>query len=275
MTMRTNGFLIILLSAILLAGCAPDSGPTEVANTAANTEQPAGQTDEAKQFPAPETVKFMSAGDVEIVGTYYGQATPKSPAILFLHQWYSDRQSFDEFARLMQKEGFAALAIDGRGFGESIRTKDGAAVEVSSSAEAFSSMLKDVENAFDLLSKRENVDPGRIAVVGSSYGSSQAINFAAGNEKVKAVALLSPGLNYFDTMPTASAAARFAGRPLLLVSSEDDKDSEIAVNEMNKLAAGKGNCVLKIYPGKAHGTDLFKSGSGLTAELKEFLVKNT
>ena len=266
--------LLFLLPIAHLFGCAGTVEDSNGTNNAEPTANGAANAEPTRGMPEPQYVRIASAGDVEIVGTYYPPLNAGSPAILFLHQWYSDRSSFDRFAREMQREGFAALAIDGRGFGESNKTKDEKTVEVLSSAEAFKSMLADVDSAFGFLSRLQDVDPKRIAIVGASYGSSQAIVYAADHDNVKAAALLSPGLNYFNTMPTGPAAARYVGRPLMLVTSEGDKDSALAVREMMRLGGEKGNTTSRIYSGKAHGTDIFDSEPGLTEDLKEFLREN-
>ena len=85
-------------------------------NTSANNAKKATQTN--AEISAPQNIKFESADEVEIVGTFYESPKANSPAVLLLHQFGSNRQSFDEFAKRLQKEGFGVLAIDGRGFGE-------------------------------------------------------------------------------------------------------------------------------------------------------------
>jgi len=125
----------------------------------------------------------------------------------------------------MQAKGFNVLAIDGRGFGESVKTTDGKSISPSRTDEAVKAMLGDVGAAFDFLSKQKNVDPNKIGVVGASYGSSLALIYAADNPKVAAVALLSPGLNYFGNMPTEPAVKKYGNRPLYLIAAEDDPES--------------------------------------------------
>jgi dienelactone hydrolase len=135
-------------------------------------------------------------------------------------------------------------------------------------------MLKDVDNAVRYISKQKGVDASRIAIVGSSYGSSQAIMYASDHNAVKAVALLSPGLNYFSTMATGPAAEKYGTRPLFAIASEEDKESVEAVNAFKKLKGDAPRNYFKIYPGKAHGTDIFKADAKLEPALLVFLKKN-
>src|SRR5207249_1163508 len=112
-------------------------------------------------------------------------------------------------AKRMQARGFAVLSIDGRGFGESTKRVDRSTVSAGRTDADVKAMLGDVGAACEFLSKQQNVDAGRVGIVGASYGSSLAIIYAADHQNVAAVALLSPGLNYFGNMETEPPANRF------------------------------------------------------------------
>ena len=172
----------------------------------------------------------------------------------------------------MQAKGFNVLAIDGRGFGESVKTADGRAVTAERTDAAIKGMLGDVGAAFDFLAKQNNVDPAKIGIVGASYGSSLALIYAADNPKVAAVALLSPGLNYFGNMPTEPALTKYGKRPLLLVAAEDDKESADAVNKL-KTADPSETHEATVYDKGGHGTGLFNANVGFEAVLEQFLEK--
>ncbi len=243
----------------------PDKSNSNIPSNSAN------QSNSQTKIPEPQTIKFESAEKVEIIGTFYESAKADSPAVLLLHQWQSSRKSYDEFARRLQSKGFGVLAIDGRGFGESVRTTEGKTVAPARTDETVKAMKADVANAFDFLAKQKNVDAARIAIVGASYGSSLAIIYGAGNPKVKAVALLSPGLNYFGNMPTEPAVKSYENRPLLLVAADDDKES---ADSVRKLKALGDKYEVQIYPKGGHGTGLFDAKVGLEDLLEQFLTKS-
>jgi len=269
-----TAIVLTLLFALTFAACGGGAN-TQGSNSAVSNENAsASPAAPAENAPAPEGVKLESEGGAEIIGSYYPPKKSGSPGIVLLHQWYSDRGSFDQFARELQQAGFAAISIDGRGFGESTKTIGGGEVPVSNSLDAVKAMLVDVSKAVEYLSKQKDVDPKRIAIVGSSYGSSQAIMYAGDHPDVKAVALLSPGLNYFNTMATGPAAEKYGKRPLFAVASKEDADSVEAVDAFREQkGAAEGN-FFRIYPGKAHGTDLFKNDSGAEKDLLDFLRKS-
>jgi len=244
-------------------------------NAPLNNANGANQSNSQTKISEPQTVKFISADNVEIVGTFYESAKANSPAVLLLHQWGSDRESYDEFARKIQAKGFGVLAIDGRGFGESVKTSDGASVAADRGDETVKGMKADVDNAFQFLAKQKNVDAARIGIVGASYGSSLAMIYGAQNKQVKAVALLSPGLNYFGNLPIEAAVNDFGNRPLLFVAASDDNESADSSLKLFKSAEGlNNNWTLQIYPKGGHGTGIFAAKVGLEDLLEQFLTKS-
>jgi pimeloyl-ACP methyl ester carboxylesterase len=210
-----------------------------------------------------------SPDGLKLVGTYYVVAKQNAPAVLLLHQWQSDRHSYDGFAKQLQGKGYAVLSVDGRGFGESTKTADGTKVPAERSDAAVKAMLKDVGAAFEFLGKQPDVDPARMSIIGASYGSSLALLYAAAHPNVKAVALLSPGLNYFGNMPTEPAVKKYGDRPLLLVAAADDAESAEAVKA---LKAASPNAEDKIYEKGGHGTALLQAGLGLEDMIETFLT---
>ncbi|MFV0389098.1 MAG: alpha/beta hydrolase [Pyrinomonadaceae bacterium] len=218
-----------------------------------------------------ENVTITSEGNVEIIGTYFEPKKEPSPAVLLLHQWGSDRHSFDDFAKKLQTAGFGVLTIDGRGFGDSTKTSEGETVLPERTDEAVKGMLVDIGNAYEFLERKKEIDSTLIQIGGASYGSSLAILYAAGNKKVKAVALVSPGLNYFGNMEIEPAIKAYGARPILLVAAEDDKDSAATVKMIVAEFPDK-NYIEKIYENGGHGTALFSVG--LADVLESFFASN-
>lgn len=227
----------------------------------------------AQPAGGPQRITFESPDKVIIVGSYFAAAKADSPAVLLLHQFGSNRQSYDELAKRLQAKGFGVLAIDGRGFGESVKTTDGKSIGVSRSDDAVKGMQSDVAAAFEFLAKQSNVATARIGIVGASYGSSLAIIYGAENPKVKSVALLSPGLNYFGNMPTEPAVKKYGDRPLLMVGADDDQESADAVRKLKESDVNK-KYEIQIYPKGGHGTGLFSAKVGLEDLLEQFLTKS-
>lgn len=266
-----NIFIAVSLLFTLI-GCNSPAPNTNSNSAVANKTAPANTASSTKPAGNPLAVNIGSPDGVKLVGSFFEAAESNSPALLLLHQWQSDRHSYDDFAKRMNVKGFNVLAIDGRGFGESTKKADGTTVSAERTDDAVKAMLGDVGSAFDFLSKQRNVDPNHIGIIGASYGSSLALIYAADNPKVAAVALLSPGLNYFGNMATEPAIRNMGDHPVLLVAAEDDPDSASTVKRLKDIGA-KDNFELKIYPKGGHGTGLFRANVGLEDLLEQFLVR--
>ncbi len=250
MNIRSLTILTALIVSTACSGCGTSAPKTRDQGV---TPEPSASVANPSSSDA-QTVKIESPDKALLIGTFLAADEPNSPALLLLHQWQSDRHSYDEFAKRMQAKGFNVLSIDGRGFGESTKTDDGKAITPERTDAAVKAMLGDVDAAFSFLAKQKNVDPAKIGIVGASYGSSLALIYAADHPKVAAVALLSPGLNYFGNMPTEPAVKKYGDRPLFLVAAEDDKESADCVRQ---LADVDKHARMMVYPSGGHGTALF------------------
>ncbi len=211
-----------------------------------------------------EDIDITTKDGIRITGTLY-PAGAKAPAVLCLHQWRSDRTSFAGLAKTLQSAGFTVLAIDMRGYGGSTRTSSGATVRPDRKARP------DVEAAIAFLRGHAMVDPSRIGIVGASYGSSNAIQYASADKGIKAVVLLSPGLNYFNELPTEDAVKSWGAKPMLAVASSEDVRSVETLQAYSKLARGTET---KVYENAGHGTDMLSAAAGLDKLIADYLKKN-
>jgi dienelactone hydrolase len=258
-----KGFFYLSIFTFMIASCGGSTASNSTGNTSTSNNSTAANSNNTV---TAAKVTIDSPDGVKIIGTYLPATKPNSPALLLLHQWQSDRHSYDDFAKKMQDRGFGVLSIDGRGFGESTRKADGSMVAAGRTDADVKGMLGDVDAAFKYLSEKKDVDPARIGIVGASYGSSLALLYAADHPKVAAVSLLSPGLNYFGNMATEPAVKKYGERPLFLVAANDDPDS---AGDVKTLGGINNNYQTKVYGQGGHGTALFKVG--LTEELEQFL----
>ncbi|MEL6272227.1 MAG: alpha/beta fold hydrolase [Chloroflexota bacterium] len=179
---------------------------------------------------------------------YYPPSSSGSPAVLLLHQLYTNRTSWDDFIPALQAEGYAVLAPDLRGYGQT-RGNIG-----------WREAQHDTLLWLDWLRAQEGVDSGRVAIVGSSMGANLAV-IGCADDRVRgggcttAVAI-SPGLNYFGYTPLSPALGALDGREVLFISSERDGYPARAVRE---LSAEFPTVTPLWVAGNAHGVDLFDS----------------
>ena len=259
-------FLTAVMLVLLLTNCQSE-GAGEAAHrsggeAASQLAASAGQT--VARAASGEDVQFTTSDGVVIAGTLYS-AGEGAPAVLCLHQWRSDRMSFAALAGKLQQEGFTVLTIDMRGYGGSTRTEAGKRIRPDRRAQ------KDIEAALAFLRSHPAAAAGRIGIIGASYGSSNALIYAANDPDIRALVLLSPGLNYFNELPTEAPLKAYSGRPLLAAASSEDLRSVETVEAYRRIAPG---ILIEMYEGAGHGTDILDAGVGLDEVIATFLKKN-
>jgi dienelactone hydrolase len=219
--------------------------------------------------PEGERVKLKTEDGFTIIGTYYVPAGEKLPSLILLHMLGRTRSDWEQFAKRLKKEGYAVLSIDLRGHGESTDQKGKDRSYRDFSEEEWRDTVKDIQAATKFLRRKKEIDPDKISIIGASIGANLALNYADLDKKIRALVLLSPGLNYRG-VKTKEAVKRYGARPVLLVASKDDRGSFNAIDELGKLA--KGNKKLVKYKKAGHGTRMFgKESPDLTNAIINWL----
>lgn len=216
-----------------------------------------------------ERVSFRTKDDKEIVGDYYrGAAEGGRPpeAVLLLHMMPSDRKSWGDFAARLQKAGFPALAIDLRGHGES---QDGPNGYKNFRDADHQASRFDIEAAEAFLSTK-GVSLRYLA--GASIGANLALEYAAGHPGMKAMILLSPGLDYRG-IKTEPFIERIGGRGIFLAASEEDEESFRAIRTLAQKIVLSANQVVKTFVNAGHGTTILERNPDFMDELVEWLKR--
>ena len=242
---------LLLLTFVLLGCGAPGPSATTVPTpsgpqAATPTPLPTAVVEEVEANV--QTVRLQTADGVTIVGTYYVPPAQNAPGVILLHMVARNRADWEPLARKLQAAGFAVLAIDLRGHGE------------SGGSRAWGRMPQDVVAAQVFLSRQPEVDKGRIAIVGASIGANLALDFAASHGVVRSVVLLSPGLDYRG-IKTERAMQEY-DRPVLIVASAEDQYAAESSRKLDSLAQGKHQ--LQIYQGAGHGTQMLEHEPSLS-----------
>ena len=186
------------------------------------------------------------------------------PGVVIVHGAGSRKENHADFARLATAGGWAALAFDLPGHGDSEPPMSGEAVN-------------DVIAMARLLASQDGVDATRVAVRGSSLGGFLAIHAAAASEEIAAVVAICPagedhlasGLRreslemrvgdpaaleaWLLTQDIGGAVGRIAPRPLLLMHAEGDTQIPSDHSEELFERAGEPRKLI-VVPGGAHQT---------------------
>ena len=223
-------------------------------------------------------IRVTTPDDVGIVGTYYPAESPTAPAILLLHDLGQSRTNWAAFATLLQENGFAALAIDLRGHGDSNRRLTATGAELLDAhafvPRDFQDMLIDVNSVANWLENQPGANPSKTAVIGSGLGANLALRYATFNEDLGALILLSPGINYRG-LRTDDVINKVGNVPLRVVVARFDafaSESAKRLVDMRK-EAGHGTVGKELWvsTGNLHGIEMISGVKTLPARLVGWL----
>jgi alpha-beta hydrolase superfamily lysophospholipase len=212
-----------------------------------------------------ERVSFLTDDKVLIAGTYYSPATSNkntsaADAIILLHMLGRDRNDWNTFASTLSNitSGYAVLSIDLRGHGQSINQNGKVISFQSFTPDDFNKMVLDVKAAKQFLVTQRGINSNNIAIVGASIGANVALKYAVLDPSIKAVVLLSPGLDY-KGVRTSDAISKFKNPIYIAASGKDSIAGSDPQTLCNMINCGDK---LKVYQdSNSHGTDMFSDGS--------------
>ena len=164
-----------------------------------------------------------------------------------------DRRVWRNLALDAQQDGFAALAIDLRGHGESGGESDLVAME------------RDIETALTWLAGQEKLSKERIAIIGASTTANLALRVGAKQAQVKAIGLLSPVSERYAPSIADTSSTKQA---LFVAASDDDTYSLDTAKSLQERSA---TTTVMTYPGDTHGTNLLLSNHDLIPNLLHWL----
>lgn len=212
--------LWVLAGAALLAAC--QSGPK-----VDNKDALKNATEKAKT-QAPQPVELKAPDGVTVYGTYYPVAAPRALILLF-HQAGSSSGEYADIAPRLQREGFAALAIDQR-VGGNLYGANRTMAAFKGKAD-YLGALPDLEAAL-AWGKAKRMP---VVLWGSSYSASLVFllaNAADAKGSVKAVMAFSPG-EYFNDKKVVEAAAAKVIVPVFVTSAntmEEEAEAKAIVS---------------------------------------------
>ena len=225
------------------------------------------------QLPTPQHVVCPTDDGVEIAASFYAPRERNAPALVLVHQLGATRAEWEPvIAALRADRDYAILAIDLRGHGESTKTRDGRTLDWQKFSDAdWHKLPQDVHAAFDWLRANKSIAPRSFGGMGSSIGGSALLVHAAPQGMVRALVLLSPGLEYHG-LHIRSAFVRSEHRPVMLVAAEGDARSFETLAALQKIASHRTHFVH--VDGSAHGIKMMAEHADLLPQIVEFFRKN-
>jgi pimeloyl-ACP methyl ester carboxylesterase len=241
--------------------------PTE---TSTPTATPIPPTATATPFPtvtptpvptveySTETVSFTTEDDVKLVGNLF--LSEGDTAVVLTHMaGENDQHNWIPFARQIANRGFTALTFDFRCYGES---------DCGGSESGDILLGRDVGAAIGFL--REHGFQ-RIVCIGASMGGRGCVNVAFDEELVGLVIVSGTGSYHPDRQNLQDFVSPDMAK--LFIVSEDDPTADRTIEMTRLYESAPEPKTFKIFPGAAHGTELFGSqyGQGFRETLLDFL----
>jgi len=159
----------------------------------------------------PQQIVFPCA-ELELEGLYYSvESKGPVPAVVVchphpLHGGSMHNNVTNAIAYALVKSGIAALLFNFRGVGSSQGSHGGGIAE-----------QEDVRAALDWLGTVKGLDSSRLGLAGYSFGAGVAFPVGCSDERVKAIALISP---YFESTPFSTLKG--CPKPKLILGGSQD-----------------------------------------------------
>lgn len=232
------------------------------------TELPTSEPTATSPEPTPETpmeppeaqrIEFVSEDQTQLVGTYLAAMVDPAPAVILMHQFGSDRSTwernglaawlqnpsaaFDElWPQMPPGLSFGVFYFDFRGHGESGGNAQGQRAD----------FLMDARSALATMKELPGVDPERIVLIGASIGADAAIDVCLPG--CLGALSLSPG-GYLG-VPYAQAVEHTGeeGVPAWCLAAEDDPFS---ADTCESASAESYRGI--VYPRGGHGETLLRT----------------
>lgn len=215
-----------------------------------------------------EEVTLSTADGVTLKGTYDASRAPKAPSVILVHDLGRDRGDWKDLEKKLPEKGYAVLAIDLRGHGESTQQGQGTLSFKSMSEADFANAWQDLQAAYQYLNGREDLDKDRLAVVGAGLGANLALKFAVREHRLKTLVLLSPSLAIKGLLALEDMD-RYGERPAFLAASLKDKPAADAVRQLEK--AARGRRMVEVYEEAGHGAEMLQQAEDLIDLIVDWL----
>jgi pimeloyl-ACP methyl ester carboxylesterase len=182
-----------------------------------------------------------------------------APLIVLGHQLNRDRHSWDPLIPRLLDEGYAVVAVDHRGFGESVLE---ARSPARLSQEARAHIELDLLGAIRAATRRRGVDASRVAVIGTGVSGTAAARCAREDPSVRAVVLFVGVLE-----PDAEEyLLETPDLPLLIVASRDDARGAALMRQYGERFTGPQQQYVEMEPVPGEGATDWRGTDGLASD---------
>lgn len=210
-------------------------------------------------------ITLKTEDDVELSALYRNSGQEK--IAILLHMMPSTKESWHVFADRLLQAGYASIAIDERGHGQS--TMGGTLNYKNFTDTQQQAKRLDVE-ATIAFAKDEGFYEEKMVIIGASIGANLAIQALVDHQEIDLAIALSPGLNYHGLKTEPFIHQFHNGQRVILVASDDDPESFESIQKLH--LANPTQTLLMNRSGIGHGTTMLEKDPTLVDELIAHLV---
>lgn len=228
--------LLFVIIFLFILGCAPVPEQEKEVTEIISHEQEAEQVAEAESWQAATL-------DGKVINGLYYPGT-KEEGVILVHMLGRDRSSWENVPQDLNQKGFHVLAIDLRGHGDNLGKRFSQFTE-----EEWNTAITDVQAAHGFFTRKKVTT----YLVGASIGANLVLKYAATDDSILKVILLSPGLEYRG-VEIGKASKEYKGSLLVAASKEDTYSYESSQTLFEGSPSLKKE--FKKYQGGGHGTNM-------------------
>lgn len=211
----------------------------DVVNTRAAAAVKGDDVPAGKAATSAVTVSIPTKDQLLLTASYWApKGKGKAPGALLVHEAGSDRRSLDELGEALYKRGFAVLAIDVRGHGESVsKDVDWAKAEDDKARELLWGLAaRDLDAAAGFLVAKNEVQAS-LSLFGVGAGGALVLRQAKADNNARAVVLVTPEAKSYG-YDMVQGVVSLGGLPTLVVASAKAKDVAEALKKAGDDANG-------------------------------------
>jgi dienelactone hydrolase len=196
---------------------------------------------------------LFRADDGRLINALFTEAGERQgPAVVLVPMLGRPKDDWNALAQQLADAGISALAID--------------LPSLSPPPDGFGRWHLDISAAISFLVSRPEIKPSSIGVLGASLGANLAAVEAASDPRVRALALISPSLDYRG-VHIEVPFRNYGSRPALLAASLNDP---YAYRSVRALVAEASTHEVQWSEVKAHGTLLLDSDQVLAGRVVDW-----